>query len=705
MRNYDPAQDGYCDSPRSVTPSKSRHIEIASVVGVLFLLIASQWDLWISHRLMATHDTLRYYPVFAFFADSIQKGIIPLWDPYLEMGQPFFVISPEMIVAWQPWTLLLIFLGKCLGIGLLSLFHLHLLLLFIIFTGGAYLLFRHLFESRAAAFAAFTTLVLSSLSYDYLSQMMYIQIAAPSPWLLLSFLKLLEESNPRYLLLSAWILGITTGAYHVVTVTTFVGLLLAALFFSKSIQANKLKVILMDKRMACMAGLVLILLSLRAFSQLWYLKDLFLILRWEVHGADSSRWVDFATLVSPYFFVLCRHYNGIHGIDASFVASMGTLYIGLLPLLLALLGIWFSPHRYKTAFLLTSGLLVLLMLGHNCYAFSILKYFPAFLIIRNTTDFHVFFILCLCFFVGCGTEVVLKQAKRDSTMPLHALVLLGGGVAFAALGIAAAYRIRLGVIHGHPLFFLDAAYAWRYSWINAAWFVLGVALIAWLVKTHKPRALLLALALFALPDLFCAGQGFLRIFTEERGAMLPSVPQDTLAPDRYLNRRVPAIPSLRLANFPSILKEFTAYHRGMKSFHFVELKDSFELRRIRSTGGLDVAAGVSADKLRLVKKAVLMSHYQILQAMNNVKPKDFLNFIFVEENLPTKFAALQTSLEKAVINTPVRGRVDVTSFGINNISMEVDSPADCLLYYSDAYADSWEALVERGANEYSQSQF
>lgn len=672
------------------TFSRAAAIELAGVLFVLLLVLVSQADLWFFRWLAADHDTLRIYSIFAYFANALQHGRLALWDPYLETGQPFFVVSPDQILAWQPWSLALIAAGKALSVNLLDLFHWHLWTLFALFTSGSYLFFRHVLSSRIAAFSAFSVLALSSLNTDYLRQPVFVYNVVLSPWLALSILKTFEQSSPRYLILSCWILGVATGSYHVLTLATFVGLLMASLFLTGAIKPDFLSVLRKNKRAAWTALAILALLSLRSFSQVYYLGDFTLILRKDVPLGDHSRLADFAGLVAPHIIWLARRNSG------TLAASEAPLFIGLLPLFLAVVGITLSRNRYRTAFLATAGLLALLMLGPNTPAFEVLKFLPVFSLVRNTTDFHSFFIFSLCFFAGCGMDVLLSLARRDPAKSMPSLWWMGGGIALAALQTILGTRLGLSALSPDAFRNTDAQAILTTSLNLTGFYAFGAAATIWLVTRRRPHAFLLAALIFTLPDLLLAGNRFLGLSTRGRGSLLPEISRGILAPDRYADRRIPFLVVEHSFNVPALLRRFTAYHqKSTFGTHFLELKSSFELQEAAwQAAALDVVAGVSADKLRIVGKAVVMSRADILSTIAKIDPKSMLNFVFVEEPLPGRFKALEAPLPPALGAQPPPGSAKLESFEHNHVAIETDCEADCLLYYSDAYHRSWKATVD-----------
>lgn len=662
--------------------------EIIGVTFVLILVLLSQRDVWFSSRLICVHDTLRLYPVFVQFADAVQRWRLPLWDPYLETGQPFFVVSPEQIWAWQPWSLALLLLGKLLGTELLTLYHWHLFALFALFTSGSYLLFRRLFADPAPAFVAFAVLAFSSLNASYLRQIVYICNVALAPWLLLALFEAFESSSPRWLVLAAVLLGISSGSYHILTLSTFIGIVLLSLLISRALSPAQLAAALSRRRVLAFCFILFCLLASRSLSQAWYLRDFVLIQRQDMAYADSSRWADLAGLLSPYFLSLARERN-------SSAVSEGLLYIGMLPLLLALIGMRFSRHRYRGAFLLSAAFTLLLMLGRNTPAYRLLQFLPTFLLVRNTTDFHAFFLLCLCFFVGCGTATLLGQGDSKRTFPpASALWGLAAGMTLAAIILTAMARVGISIFNPDSLSVStpQVEIAARLSWANIIVFGAAAALLLCSRRRLGPNVLLLLLVTFSLPDLLMAGAEFLRISTVERQNLWVRVPRRALAPDRYSQRRIPSLAAGHLFNLPSLTRQFSAYHQPFA--HFVELKSSFDLRRLGSSPALDIAAAVTSDKLRTVESAVVLEREEIFREIPRTEPRSLRNFIFLEEELPERFKALQTTPSQAAAAPATAGRATLLSFQANELVAEADCPKDCLLYYSDAFHRSWRAFVD-----------
>ena len=89
-------------------------------VAVLALLcVIFFWDvLWLpGNRIVAGNDlTNMFYHWLSFASSSIQQGQLPLWNPYLSSGLPF-VANPQPALFYPPtWLALLVSVPKALGL-------------------------------------------------------------------------------------------------------------------------------------------------------------------------------------------------------------------------------------------------------------------------------------------------------------------------------------------------------------------------------------------------------------------------------------------------------------------------------------------------------------------------------------------------------------------------------------------------------------
>ena len=85
---------------------------IAPYLGLLVVCCAFFYKLTFTNLILARGDTFLYfYPNWNYAADAVRHGHLPLWNPYLFMGVPFFansqtgVLYPlNLVLAWLPTT-------------------------------------------------------------------------------------------------------------------------------------------------------------------------------------------------------------------------------------------------------------------------------------------------------------------------------------------------------------------------------------------------------------------------------------------------------------------------------------------------------------------------------------------------------------------------------------------------------------------------
>lgn len=361
------------------------------VFAVISGLIASQWKLWIAHKLAVTHDSAIWFGIFSYFVDSLHRGFFPFWNPYMNCGELFF-LNINVLHLLDPSTILLILIGKLLKTDLFTLYQYDLLVRYIIFICGCYLFFRYVSKYKISALIAFITITFSTCSISYLRQHAFLLAFYLIPWILLYILKFLEQRQPKFLVFIAFFLGIAFYSYQSMFIICSASILLLTIFLTKGLDKFKLKTFSIDSKFALGAFFIFFLLVLNLLPAYFTYKfDVVPLARiYEAPAGAHSFIPDFFNLLTPYWIIL--HFFNWNFMSESF------LYIGLLPLLFLVLGLCFSKHKYKPGFILTAVIIALLMLGEKFMVYPLFnKFFPFFSIIRNMHTFGFFFIFCLAF--------------------------------------------------------------------------------------------------------------------------------------------------------------------------------------------------------------------------------------------------------------------------------------------------------------------
>ncbi len=695
-----------------------KFIEILSVIAVIFAVIVLQRDIWITGKRMFTADSIIWFGVFAYFSDCLQQWVLPLWNPYMNCGEVFF-LNIDVLHLWDPGTLFLVFAGKFLKIDTLTIYHFDLLLRYLIFILGGYLFFRRLAKYKISALVAFISLAFSSLASMYLKQHGVILCFYLLPWILLCIFKLFETEDPAALIGLAFLGGVTfyTG-YHAMYLVSSVGTLLACIFLTKWALLPKLCRILKHRVWVSLSILFFLLIVVNLIPV--YLKynssTVPTVRMFECPGPANSYFSDFFTLLAPHSFWL---HLIILFFDSTNPMSEVFLYVGLVPIFLAIVGLLYSRQRYKVGFTLALGLTALLMLGPNFLAvplFSLL--IPYFSIIRNTHIFGTFFIFCLTYFVCLGLDYLMELAE-SSALSRHRnrFILIAALIASAALFIAnyilKIYAMGLQLSSdkyqsisaaiGQDLSHMlrgGLSKSYHHIWL----FIIAISVILYLLE--KPKISLkikyFTLIAFILVDLVLFNQALYDGITSGPRVDMSNWAKESTA---YSDYRAPVMqPKWPFFGFaPALLRKFTAESTRIPSVttHFYEMKDYF---RFVNDDQIDVLAknvfmGVSQPRLKLINAGVVMP--AVLQAGEFKKiSQPALNCaIFIEEELPEKFQKLKISVEEINQARIVQGQINVLSFDPNSLLLEVDSPEDSFLYYSDVFDKDWRVFIDGKENK------
>ncbi len=158
----------------------------ALVAGVVLIF----WKVVVAGQVFCYRDVLNQsYPEAKFVRHLLRRGVLPMWNRYLNFGQPQLA-NPNALVFY-PTTLLMALLPLNLG------YSLHFVLHFAWMALGAYLLARQWGQSRVAALAAGAVFVLSGPVLSLGSFYNQIAAAAWVPWALWATDRALEKASAR----------------------------------------------------------------------------------------------------------------------------------------------------------------------------------------------------------------------------------------------------------------------------------------------------------------------------------------------------------------------------------------------------------------------------------------------------------------------------------------------------------------------------
>ncbi len=124
-------------------------------------------------------DTLTIYAVAKFYFNSVLNGTIPLWDPFVSLGAPFYAIT--LCNLFSPVALLMPLIALITGDFYVG-FLLYMVAFFILGAWGFYLLAKELIKDKAIAYLAYVLLIFSSLGTSMFTQFTLLELFVPAVW-------------------------------------------------------------------------------------------------------------------------------------------------------------------------------------------------------------------------------------------------------------------------------------------------------------------------------------------------------------------------------------------------------------------------------------------------------------------------------------------------------------------------------------------
>ena len=130
-------------------------------------------------RIPVNMDTNTIYGVTKFYFNNVLNGVVPLWEPFISLGRPFYAIS--ICNLFNPVTQIVPLL-KLAGINYANAFVIYMVVYFFIGCIGFYLLAKEILKDRYMAYLAYVALMFSSLGASMFTQLTFLEIVVPAIW-------------------------------------------------------------------------------------------------------------------------------------------------------------------------------------------------------------------------------------------------------------------------------------------------------------------------------------------------------------------------------------------------------------------------------------------------------------------------------------------------------------------------------------------
>jgi hypothetical protein len=408
------------------------------------------------------------YPVAYYFRDCFWHGQWPLWNPYNNCGIPF--LAQWNTLTLYPPSLIYLLLPLPWSLNVFLLAHLFLAAL------GMYRLCHLWFGSRLGASVAALAFAWNGLTFQFLAWSSHVAALAWMPWVILNCARATREGGRRWVWAAlAGACQMLTGAPETVLFTWLIVVAVLVLDVVHSKQAFWTAAM----RLAWVVALVCALSA----AQLLPWLDLL------AHGDRSSGSGGNAWALPPWglanFLVPLFHSAG--SITGVFMQAeqqwTSSYYLGILPLLLALVAIW-RQRRARTVLLAVLTLAaILLAFGDAGYLLALLRRcIPLLGFTRYPIKFIVMAIFCLSLLAGAGAAWLQTQTFEEIAATLRPMAGL------LALGVL--------VVLAVGFWFPFPSDSWRATWLNGLGRLivlgigLGLLLFIFAAGRERTRALL-----------------------------------------------------------------------------------------------------------------------------------------------------------------------------------------------------------------------
>jgi len=364
-------------------------------------------------------DCLNYwYPVFTFVKECLQRLRLPFWNPYIFAGMPF--LNDVQSHVFYPIYWFFFFTN---GPAPLTYFQVELICLFHLLLLGlsTFLLLSELKLNWPIAIFGSILLVFSGFVSLRINQLNVLTALAWHPLLIYFFIRLLNREGFRDSILAGFILSLALlGGHPQFTLQLIYALLIYYLgyifFFQKPLTAPRLLASLIKVALFLFIGFGMALIH-------YYpsLKYVAYTARKEISFAEitdgSLSPIQLLTTLLPKFFgsASATETDGLFFWLApnNYYYWESGIYLGILPLALALFAIFFSARRERYIFLVLTVLSLLLALGKYLPLYRLIwQIIPGFKQFRIPGRFLGIYTFSMTILAAFGLESVISFSEK-----------------------------------------------------------------------------------------------------------------------------------------------------------------------------------------------------------------------------------------------------------------------------------------------------
>lgn len=721
-------------------PTKSiKRPDLLAIGTLTIVTIIAYWPILSGKGTIWNDFIEQYFPYRTFATDALKNHQFPFWNPYSFSGMPFFA-DIQSAVLYPLNLLLVLFSGKG---GLNALLFEYQIITHILLAGiFTYALARDFKRSRTASLVAGLTFMLSGFATTHI---FHITMIHALPWFSLVFLLFrcaLDRASITYAVFTGIVLCFIAFAGHP-QLFLFVNYLLAAWLLYHLITNRKKKSF--QQRIAAPTTLFLITIIIGGgLSAVQLLPTSELgkeSVRPEMEFSQSAqgsfRPYRLITLVAPNFFGRPDTYSnkspsywGIthHDVDPGAHYYWETaLYVGIIPLVLALLALIFlrsPPVLFWGTTALISFLIAMGDAGplyHLAYSFM-----PGFKLFRNPARIGIVFSLAMAILAAFGSDTLFGSIQQRTNRSKRKLLIIAGTLAAVVVLTASIFsaggckQAVTNFLAGSGFFgnniaqvnqYVDQSiypYATRQIWIFVIFALLALGIIVGSIKKMLPARMVSVLVpLIVACDLLLFGYGFAANHSDPRSIY----PENTLVKSirneykqelfRFNSRSskqgsddIGGGEMIFKRNEGSVQKIFL-----MEGYNPLRLKRQLVDRKQRTLDILNVKYKISVDREK---------QSMGIEPNESYLPRVWIATTFVVERNEAKILPLlhQSDFDyrKSVIleEEPAltftipsqQHSAHITTYNLNSMAIEVATDKPALLIVSEINYPAWKATID-----------
>ncbi len=691
---------------------------VLAVAVILFF-----WEILTRQNFLWEDILYQYYPFHFFLFKNLRQFHLPLWNPYMFAGMPF--LADIQTQVFYPLNWLFAFIANTNQNYVFWLVEFKCILHLFLGALSFYLFMRELKLSRYSGVLAGIIFAFSGFMVSHIIHLTIISTFAWFPLILLFFYRTLFQRRLRDASATALTLGLANLAGHPqMTLHIVYAICLLFILYLLFNWRGELPYVLKNH---IPLFLLTILLGF-AVSAAAYLPAY----RYSIHTVREMMTYAEATETSlpPWFLItvlIPKFFGSIAGgveetvpfwVDPARYNYWETcLYVGVVPLILAGIGIFFNRNKLRWQFLILAFVALFFALGKFTplyrLAFNILPGFDRFRIPARFVDL---FTIAIAFLSGLGMEVLVKpNPKPDFKSKTRGYKLLIPGVIVLAYGTTILFLLITGFLAKifpplqDPGLFRNSL---TQNGVMFGFIISGLLVILLIRNSSKYRPLFLGLLIsLAFFDLYTFGRRF-SLGTVSPEEFYPPRPFIKTLIEEYKNDpfRINARngPYMLLQRNEGLLwgLELLEGYTPLKLTDYV----TFDIPVSRRNDLLNVRYQIHIDSVRgtmtLVQNPTALPRYWLADSFIVIPDRatilnrladttfDFRRVAILEEKPGLNFEQpSQPSLNLASDSTRQKS-ITVIKRTTERIELTVETNKPAILLFSEIYYPEWKATID-----------